>query len=90
MATQNTKATRTTIKVYSTKPWPSSSTQRRFKSSIVTSPPFQIGKFVCRENETKVASRKRYADCFKRQIEQFMRVVVPIFSCRAAKSATAI
>jgi hypothetical protein len=31
--------------VYSTKPWPSSSTQRRLKSSIVTSPPFgQIGK----------------------------------------------
>src|SRR4029078_5696271 len=34
MATQKTKATKTTIKVYSTKPWPSSSTQRRFKSSM--------------------------------------------------------
>lgn len=29
IATQNTKATSTTIKVYSTKPWPSSSTSKR-------------------------------------------------------------
>src|SRR5690349_9093715 len=34
MATQKTKATKTTIKVYSTKPWPSSSTNKRFKRSI--------------------------------------------------------
>ena len=34
MATQKTKATKTTIKVYSTKPRPSSSTNKRFKRSI--------------------------------------------------------
>jgi len=39
MATQKTKATKTTIKVYSTKPWPSSSTNKRFKRSIMISPP---------------------------------------------------
>ena len=39
IATQKTKATRTTIRVYSTKPWPSSSTKRRFRSSMNYSPP---------------------------------------------------
>ena len=40
IATQKTRATSTTIKVYSTKPWPSSSTNKRFKSSMYRSPPF--------------------------------------------------
>ncbi len=40
IATQKTNATRRTIKVYSTKPCPSSSTTNLFSSSIVLSPPF--------------------------------------------------
>jgi hypothetical protein len=39
-ATQKTNATRRTIKVYSTKPCPSSSTTNLFRNSIVLSPPF--------------------------------------------------
>src|SRR5215468_3434949 len=39
-ATQKTNATRSTIKVYSTKPCPSSSTTNLFRSSIILSPPF--------------------------------------------------
>src|SRR5947208_9090803 len=35
MATQKTRATKTTINVYSTKPWPSSSTSNRLKSSLI-------------------------------------------------------
>src|SRR5262249_58392602 len=37
-ATQKTNATRSTIKVYSTKPCPSSSTTNLFRSSIILSP----------------------------------------------------
>jgi hypothetical protein len=39
-ATQKTNATRRTIKVYSTKPCPSSSTTNLFRNSIIISPPF--------------------------------------------------
>ena len=39
-ATQKTNATRRTIKVYSTKPCPSSSTTNLFRNSIIVSPPF--------------------------------------------------
>jgi hypothetical protein len=39
-ATQKTNATRRTIKVYSTKPCPSSSTTNLFRNSIILSPPF--------------------------------------------------
>jgi hypothetical protein len=39
-ATQKTNATRRTIKVYSTKPCPSSSTTNLFSNSIILSPPF--------------------------------------------------
>jgi hypothetical protein len=39
-ATQKTNATRRTIKVYSTKPCPSSSTTNLFRNSMVLSPPF--------------------------------------------------
>src|SRR6266480_1119384 len=43
MATQKTRATKTTINVYSTKPWPSSSTSNRLKSSLIWfHPPFHI------------------------------------------------
>src|SRR6266576_447385 len=35
MATQKTRATKTTINVYSTKPWPFSSTSNRLKSSLI-------------------------------------------------------
>src|SRR5918996_364903 len=38
MATQKTRATRRTINVYSTKPWPSSSTRNLFRSSITCHP----------------------------------------------------
>src|ERR1044071_3116916 len=44
IATQNTKATKTTINVYSTKPCPSSSTTKRFKRFIMISPPFDKKK----------------------------------------------
>src|SRR5262245_58844905 len=40
IATQKTNATRSTIKVYSTRPCPSSSTTNLFRSSIILSPPF--------------------------------------------------
>src|SRR5262249_50259315 len=42
MATQKTKATKTTIKVYSTRPWPSSSIQSRCKRSICDSHPLSV------------------------------------------------
>ncbi len=48
-ATQKTNATRRTIKVYSTKPCPSSSTTNLFKNSIILSPPFFVIMLVCRK-----------------------------------------
>ena len=56
MATQKTKATKTTIKVYSTKPWPSSSTNKRFKRSIMISPP-SVKKRSCVHSEVPVEHR---------------------------------
>jgi hypothetical protein len=50
IATQKTKATRRTIRVYSTKPCPSSSTINLLKSSISISPPFlseRLPKIYC-------------------------------------------
>jgi hypothetical protein len=93
MATQNTKATKTTIKVYSTKPWPSSSTQRRLKSSIVTSPPFgQIAKSVAAKIRL-TSDAQALCRLYQRTNRAIYDSRGAIFSgglCRAAKSGIAI
>ena len=74
IATQKTKATRTTIRVYSTKPWPSSSTKRRFRSSMNHSPPSHfelvnslhqaygagLEQIICQARETHILAQLRY------------------------------
>lgn len=63
IATQKTRATRTTIKVYSTKPCPSSSTNKRFKSSILISPPSYFELISFRPTSIAATDREQSSNC---------------------------
>jgi hypothetical protein len=83
MATQNTNATKTTIKVYSTKPWPSSSIKSRCKSSICDFTSFRDG--ICSRNLELNCDQQALCPGFLRNFipkESFPRVILARNLCR--------